>query len=56
MFSMQAPGDLQSKLNFYNAQVEFLNSDKKSNWMEVSFEEALRCPDNEWGPYWIHIK
>ena len=34
----------------YKQDLNFLNSDAKSDWMELKFEEALRHSADEWGP------
>ena len=40
----------QKVLQIYKRELDFLNSDAKSNWMELKFEEALRRSADEWGP------
>ena len=40
----------QTALQNYNDDLNFLNSDESSNWMEIEFGEALEHSADEWGP------
>ena len=48
--SQQAGESYQKELENYNKGLNRLNSKENSDWMEKSFEEALRFRDDKWGP------
>jgi hypothetical protein len=40
----------QQALETHKDDLNFLNNPKYSNWMEVSFNDAIECSNDEWGP------
>ena len=48
--AQQAGESYQKELENYNKSLNRLNSNENSDWMEKSFEEALRFRDDKWGP------
>ena len=48
--AQQAGESYETKLENYNMGLKRLNSKENSNWMEKSFDEALRLRNDKWGP------
>ena len=48
--TQRAGESYETTLENYQEDLNRLNSKENSDWMELSFDEALRFSDNEWGP------
>ena len=48
--TQRAGESYETTLENYQEDLNRLNSEENSNWMEVSFDEALQFSDDKWGP------